>query len=296
MAAAAALTGKLTDVREFLGSVTVTKTKIVTSPKLKLASAFDFLDVPQAPPAPQSHRHQSTIFTPSPLKDLPGNSKKFTVAKGIAAPLHIENVDTDMIIPKQFCKTLKRTGLANALFYTIRKDPYTNKDTDFVLNRIPYDKAKVLVVTGKNFGCGSSREHAVWSLNDFGIRCVIAPSFAEIFQNNSMQNGMLPVALPQEDCHALAQDAEAGLELEVDLEKQEVRRSNGEGPIPFVTDAFRRHCLLNGLDDIALTMQKASVIEEFEQRRSREWPWLDGFGYEGIKIPVSLKPSKKLDW
>lgn len=132
--------------------------------------------------------------------------------------------------------------------------------------------------------------------NDFGIRCIIAPSFADIFQNNSMQNGMLPVVLAQEDCRALAEDAEAGLELEVDLEKQEVRRPNGKAPIPFVTDAFRRHCLLNGLDDIALTMQKGEAIEEFEQKRSQQWPWLDGFGYQGTKIPVSSKPSKKMDW
>ncbi|KAG6886056.1 hypothetical protein C0993_004046 [Termitomyces sp. T159_Od127] len=294
MAAAAALTGKLTDVRKFLGPAA--EAKIATAPKLKLASAFDFLDAPQAPPAPQPHHNQPMASASLPTKDLPSGVEKFTVIKGIAAPLHIENVDTDMIIPKQFLKTLKRTGLANALFYTLRKDPLTGKDTDFVLNRKPYDKARILVVTGKNFGCGSSREHAPWSLNDFGIRCIIAPSFADIFKNNSMQNGMLPVVLPQEDCRALAEDAEAGLELEVDLEKQEVRRPNGKAPISFVTDAFRRHCLLNGLDDIALTMQKGDAIEEFEQKRSQQWPWLDGFGYQGTKIPMSSKPPKKMDW
>lgn len=133
--------------------------------------------------------------------------------------------------------------------------------------------------------------------NDFGIRCVIAPSFADIFRNNSMQNGMLPVILPKEDCQALAEDAEAGLELEVDLEKEEVRRPNGKAPIPFSTDPFRRHCLLNGLDDIALTLQRGSSIAEFEQRRSELWPWLDGFGYKGGKIPVSAaKRPKKMDW
>ncbi|KAH0587362.1 hypothetical protein H2248_006162 [Termitomyces sp. 'cryptogamus'] len=293
MAAAAALTGKLTDVRKFLGPAA--EAKIASAPQLKRASASDFFDAPQAPPVPRPHHHQSTS-APSPPQDLPSGVEKFTVVKGIAAPLHIENVDTDMIIPKQFLKTLKRTGLANALFYTLRKDPLTGKDTDFVLNREPFDKAKILVVTGKNFGCGSSREHAPWSLNDFGIRCIIAPSFADIFRNNSMQNGMLPVVLPQEDCRALAEDAEAGLELEVDLEKEEVRRSNGKAPIPFVTDAFRRHCLLNGLDDIALTMQKGEAIQEFEQKRSQQWPWLDGFGYQGTKIPVSSKSSKKIDW
>ncbi|KAG6855042.1 hypothetical protein C0991_005971 [Blastosporella zonata] len=294
MAAAAAITGKLTDVRRFLG--VAAEANIAAAPKLKLASAFEFLDAPEVSPAPQPPQQESTTSTSLPPKDAPTSVQKFTIVKGIAAPLHIENVDTDMIIPKQFLKTLKRTGLANALFYTLRKDPHTGKDTDFVLNRKPYDQAKILVVTGKNFGCGSSREHAPWSLNDFGIRCIIAPSFADIFRNNSMQNGMLPVVLPQEDCRALAEDAEAGLDLEVDLEKQEVRRPNGKAPIPFVTDTFRRHCLLNGLDDIALTMQKGEAIEEFEQRRSQQWPWLDGFGYSGAKIPVSAKRSKKMDW
>jgi 3-isopropylmalate dehydratase len=203
-----------------------------------------------------------------------------------------------MIIPKQFLKTLKRTGLADALFYTLRKDPHTGKDTDFILNRAPYNKAKILVCTGKNFGCGSSREHAPWSLNDFGIRCVIAPSFAEIFRNNAMQNGMLPIAIPQEQCRQLAQDAEAGLELEVDLEKQEIKRANGELPIPFTTDPFRRHCLLNGLDDIALTMQRGDSIQVFEQRRSEMWSWLDGFGYASKKIPVGpgRVVTKKTEW
>lgn len=136
--------------------------------------------------------------------------------------------------------------------------------------------------------------------NDFGIRCIIAPSFADIFRNNTMQNGMLPVALPKEICKELTEDAEAGLELEVDLDKQEVRRANGKPPIPFTVDPFRRHCLLNGLDDIALTLQKVGAIEEFEARRSQFWPWLDGFGYKG-KIPLNTKEQtkekmKKMDW
>lgn len=135
------------------------------------------------------------------------------------------------------------------------------------------------------------------SRNDFGIRCVIAPSFADIFRNNSMQNGMLPVAISQEQCIQLAKDAEAGLDLEVDLEKQEIRRSNGQPPISFTTDPFRRHCLLNGLDDIALTMQRGAAIGEFEQRRSEMWPWLNGFGYSGSKIPISpTRKTKKTDW
>ncbi|KAG5636504.1 hypothetical protein H0H81_007763 [Sphagnurus paluster] len=296
MAAAAAITGKLTDVRKFLG--VNAEAQIAAGPQLKLASAFDFLDEPEVSPTPQATQQTiSSSSTTLPPKEAPSSVEKFVIVKGIAAPLHIENVDTDMIIPKQFLKTLKRTGLANALFFTLRKDPHTGKDTDFILNRAPYDHAKILVCTGQNFGCGSSREHAPWSLNDFGIRCIIAPSFADIFRNNSMQNGMLPVVLSEEECRALAEDAEAGLELEVDLEKEEVRRANGKAPIPFVTDVFRRHCLLNGLDDIALTMQKGAAIEEFEQRRSQQWPWLDGFGYQGSKIPVAArKTSKKMDW
>jgi 3-isopropylmalate dehydratase len=135
------------------------------------------------------------------------------------------------------------------------------------------------------------------SRNDFGIRCVIAPSFADIFRNNSMQNGMLPVAIPQEQCIELAKDAEAGLDLEVDLEKQVIRRLNGQPPISFTTDPFRRHCLLNGLDDIALTMQRGAAIGEFEQRRSEMWPWLNGFGYLGSKIPISpTRKTKKTEW
>lgn len=140
--------------------------------------------------------------------------------------------------------------------------------------------------------------HADRSRRDnFGIRCVIAPSFAEIFRSNAMQNGMLPLALPQEECRALAEDAEAGLELEVDLEKQEIRRPNGKPAIPFTVDPFRRHCLLNGLDDIALTMQRGTSIAAFEEKRSAVWPWLDGFGYQGGKIPVAAsKSAKKMDW
>ncbi|KAF9469078.1 aconitase family-domain-containing protein [Collybia nuda] len=297
MAAAAAITGKLVDVRKFMGAEA--EARIAAGPQLKLASAFDFMDEAEASPMPEEPAAPSaSSLTPLPSAETPSSVEKFTILKGIAAPMHIENVDTDMIIPKQFLKTLKRTGLADALFFTLRKDPHTGKDTDFILNHAPYNRAKILVSTGANFGCGSSREHAPWSLNDFGIKCVIAPSFAEIFRSNSMQNGMLPVVLSPEDCRVLAEDAEAGLELEVDLEKEEVHRMNGKASIPFVTDPFRRHCLLNGLDDIALTMQKGPSIEAFEQRRSQMWPWLDGFGYKGSKIPVGtpVKKTKRNDW
>jgi 3-isopropylmalate dehydratase len=293
MAAAAALSGKLTDVRKLLGSRAETG-----APPLKQASPYEFFTDPVLPPPePQPLTHTSS----APSGELPPPSssgvEKFVIVKGVAAPLHIANVDTDKIIPKQFLKTLKRTGLSNALFYALRFDPKTGEKTAFVLNRAPYDQARILVVSEPNFGCGSSREHAAWSLNDFGIRCVIAPSFGEIFRNNAMQNGMLPLQLPQAECKELAADAEAGVELEVDLEKQEVRRENGKPAIRFTVDPFRRHCLLNGLDDIALTLQKEEAIAAFEQRRTTVWPWLDGFGYKGKKIPVApVKTSKKTEW
>jgi len=208
-----------------------------------------------------------------------------------------------MIIPKQFLKTLKRTGLGDALFHTLRKDPATGELVpEFVLNRKPYNQAKILVVTGENFGCGSSREHAPWSLNDFGIRAIIAPSFAEIFKTNTMQNGMLPIVLSKDSCDLLASHAEKEEELEVDLEHQVVRVVNDPSiEIPFQVDSFRKHCLLNGLDDIGLTMQQEEKIKSFEERRSHVWPWLDGLGYKGkggvIHIADAAKEKKKkLDW
>ncbi|KIJ19918.1 3-isopropylmalate dehydratase [Paxillus involutus ATCC 200175] len=296
MAAAAAMTGKLTDVRKYLSAGA--EANITQATKLKSASALEFLTDPVLPPPqPQPLTHTSGA-SPTPLPPSSGSSVlKFVIVKGTAAPLHMANVDTDMIIPKQFLKTLKRTGLSHGLFYALRFDPKTGEKTDFVLNRAPYDQATILVVSEPNFGCGSSREHAAWSLNDFGIRCIIAPSFGEIFRSNAMQNGMLPLQLSPEECKDLAADAEAGVKVEVDLEKQEVRRDNGKPAITFTVDPFRRHCLLNGLDDIALTLQKENAIVVFEQRRTAVWPWLDGFGYEGNKIPiVPTKTSKKTEW
>lgn len=295
MAAAAAMTGKLTDVRKFLGAATDAQ------PKLKLTSALDFLtDAVLPSPEPQgtvtSTSSVAASDTPLPAAEAPSSVPPFRVLKGIAAPLHMENVDTDMIIPAVFLKTLKRTGLANALFYALRRTP-SGEPSDFVLNRASYTQSKILVCDMPNFGCGSSREHAPWALKDFGILCVIAPSFGDIFRNNCMQNGMLPIVLPDADCRALAEDAETGHELEVDLEKQEVRRPNGKPAIPFQVDQFRRHCLLNGLDDIALTLQKVDRIEEFDKCRSEMWPWLDGFGYKGNKIPVAPeRKTKKMEW
>ncbi|KIJ56662.1 hypothetical protein M422DRAFT_22810 [Sphaerobolus stellatus SS14] len=289
MAAAAALTGKLADVRKIIGAAVPDESSITVK------NALEFLtDEVLPPPVPGGYLGDAQL----PAADTPSPTRKFTIVKGIAAPLAIENVDTDMIIPKQFLKTIKRIGLKDALFYTLRKDPVTGADTDFVLNRAPYDKASILVCTGANFGCGSSREHAPWSLNDFGIRCIIAPSFAEIFKTNTMQNSMLPVVLSKEECQILYDDAMACKELEVDLEREEIRRESGE-PIKFKTDAFRRHCLLNGLDDIGLTLQKSELISTFEKKRTENWPWLDGFAYikEG-KIPTAgiTKKGAKIDW
>jgi 3-isopropylmalate/(R)-2-methylmalate dehydratase small subunit len=198
----------------------------------------------------------------------------FTTLTGIAAPLPLPNVDTDKIIPARFLKTILRTGLGKNLFDTLRYTPDGAENPDFILNREPYRKAEILV-SGPNFGCGSSREHAPWALLDFGIRCVIAPDFADIFFNNCFKNGILPIKLPQEVCDVLAADAALGANarLTVDLERQVVVRPNGE-EIPFDVDPFRKHCLLNGLDDIGQTMAHAPAIDAFEARRRADQPWL----------------------
>ncbi|RYH08213.1 3-isopropylmalate dehydratase small subunit [Tropicimonas sp. IMCC6043] len=199
---------------------------------------------------------------------------KFTTLTGIAAPLPLINVDTDMIIPKQFLKTIKREGLGINLFDEMRYDADGNENEDFVLNKPAYREAKILVA-GDNFGCGSSREHAPWAIKDFGIRCVIAPSFADIFYNNCFKNGILPIALPQEDVDKLMDDAERGANaiITVDLESQTITGPDG-GEISFEIDAFKKHCLLNGLDDIGLTLEKASAIDAFEAQAAQSRPWV----------------------
>ena len=199
--------------------------------------------------------------------------EKFVRLEGIAAPLPLTNVDTDMIIPKQFLKTIKRSGLGKALFYELRYNEDGSENPDFILNREPWRKASILVA-GENFGCGSSREHAPWALLDFGIRCIIAPSFADIFYNNCFQNGILPVKLPKAEVDRLMAVAESDMpELAVDLEKQQIEAPNGV-TIPFDIDPFRKHCLLEGLDDIGLTLQKLEVIEAFEKDYAERFPWL----------------------
>ena len=199
--------------------------------------------------------------------------QKFTTLTGVAAPLPMINVDTDMIIPKQYLKTIRRTGLGKHLFDELRYTPDGAERPDFVLNKPAYRKAQILVA-GENFGCGSSREHAPWALLDFGIRCVIAPSFADIFYNNCFQNGVLPIALPQSDVDKLMDDANRGANatLTIDLERQEIRGPDG-GMITFELDPFRKHCLLNGLDAIGLTLEKAKAIDTFEQRAGAARPW-----------------------
>ncbi|MDH3473426.1 MAG: 3-isopropylmalate dehydratase small subunit [Rhodospirillales bacterium] len=199
--------------------------------------------------------------------------EKFTKLTGVAAPLPMVNVDTDKIIPKQFLKTIKRTGLAKGLFYELRYDEAGNKK-DFVLDRPAYKNASILVA-GENFGCGSSREHAPWALLDAGIRCVIAPSFADIFYNNCFKNGILPIALPQAQVDLLMDDAERGANavVTVDLENQVITGPDG-GTIAFEIDPFRKHCLLNGLDDIGLTLEKEARIDGFEKERAAAQPWL----------------------
>ena len=201
---------------------------------------------------------------------------KFTTLTGIAAPMPMVNVDTDMIIPKQFLKTIKRTGLGRNLFDEMRYTQDGQEIPDFVLNKPAYRNAKILV-SGANFGCGSSREHAPWALLDFGIRCIIAPSFADIFFNNCFKNGILPIVLPQEQVDLLLDDASRGANatVTVDLVNQEISGPDG-GKIKFDVDPFRKHCLLNGLDDIGLTLQHASKIDDYEASRRASQPWTFG--------------------
>ncbi|MET0168963.1 MAG: 3-isopropylmalate dehydratase small subunit [Aliihoeflea sp.] len=199
--------------------------------------------------------------------------EKFTKLTGVAAPLPIVNVDTDMIIPKDYLKTIKRTGLAKGLFAEMRFNEDGSENPDFVLNKPAYRNAQILVA-GDNFGCGSSREHAPWALLDFGIRCVISTSFADIFYNNCFKNGILPITVSQDDLDKLMDDAERGANatLTIDLEALEIHGPDG-GVVKFDLDAFKRHCLLNGLDDIGLTMEKGVAIDGFEKSYAESRPW-----------------------
>lgn len=306
MAAAAAIKGHFTDIREFDYDNT-------DEPSVSIGSDED-----QAlQDAVYEHEKQSTDDSASimneQINDIPrepqakkskvvkttstvGGMDKFNVLTSITAPLDKANVDTDAIIPKQFLKTIKRTGLKNGLFYEARyvKDPKTGKDveTDFVLNTNPYRSAEILLVTGDNFGCGSSREHAPWALKDFGIKCMIAPSFGDIFYNNSFKNGLLPIRIPQDVIMSkLYPIATAGKKLTVDLPNQQIKNTEtGEVLVDnFDIEDFRKHCLINGLDDIGLTLQKEEFITKYEAIRRDKFSFLEG----GSKLIKPVKGAKK---
>lgn len=284
MAATAAIVGKLADVREHVAtSPTLAKAqpKVDVEPETheEPESEEEFDRIMDLPADNEPHTNTSVAAPAAGGASSASGLPKFNILNGIAAPLDRSNVDTDAIIPKQFLKTIKRTGLGSAAFYELR---YTDgqENPDFVLNQGVYRNAQILVVTGPNFGCGSSREHAPWALLDFGIKCVIAPSFADIFFNNTFKNGMLPVVIPDEAVLTkIASEARAGNKIEVDLPNQEIRDAQGNKLAEFEVDGFRKHCLTNGLDDIGLTLQLGDKISSFETRRTLETPWLDGSGY-----------------
>ena len=198
--------------------------------------------------------------------------KKFNILKGIPASLPMINIDTDMIIPKQFLKTIKRTGLGKGLFFEMRHDENGKKIKEFVLNKEPYNNSSILLA-GKNFGCGSSREHAPWALLDFGIKCVISPSFADIFYNNCFKNGILPIILDKKKIEELVQYSERKENIEINLTEQEIKFGNKR--IKFTIDPFKKECLLNGLDDIAISLEKSEKISSYENKLKKNKPWLN---------------------
>jgi len=197
--------------------------------------------------------------------------EKFTNLKSIPSYLPLQNIDTDMIIPKQFLKTIKRTGLGKSLFYEMRYDENGNLIKDFTLNNEPYNKSKILL-SGKNFGCGSSREHAPWALSDFGIKCIISSSFADIFYNNCFKNGILPIKISEQTVIELSEYSKRKEEIEVDLQKQEIKFGNKV--VKFEVDSFKKKCLIEGLDDIGLSMEKINYIDDFEKKLEANKPWL----------------------
>ena len=295
MAAAAAIVGNLADVRKIAPSF-VSTTK--GSPKYEvegeahvedLTSDEELDRIIDAPV--DSVTHSSSTSTKGASAGMP----KFLTIRGSAAPMDFANIDTDAIIPKQFLKTIKRSGLGTALFHDWRYEAGTKKENPkFVLNQEPYRNSKILVCTGPNFGCGSSREHAPWALLDFGIKCVIAPSYGDIFFNNTFKNGMLPIKMTdQAALERIASVAKTGKDIEVDLPNQVVRDAAGNELAKFDVEEFRKHCLINGLDDIGLTMGSVDKIEKHETKRTREWPWLDGSGYlaRHRKGPVKVEAA-----
>jgi len=271
MAAAAAVTGHLVDVRTL---------ELDVSAASEIQNRLDgkvFVGEAGGVPA-------SPLARDTPQEGSGGSAGMlvFDTLKGHAVPMPAENIDTDQIFPGQFLKTIKRSGLAYTLFHGHRYQADGSDDPSFILNQPPYNNARILVA-GDNFGCGSSREHAPWALADFGIRCIVSTSFADIFYNNCFKNGMLPITLPKVQVDRLMADAVAGDELTVDLHTQQIVRANGE-TVCFAgaVDDFKRHCLLNGLDDIGLTILKDGQISLFEEQRSSSFPWLDGPGYQAM--------------
>jgi 3-isopropylmalate dehydratase len=301
MAAAAAIVGKLADVRklaDYDGSphieafATPTNTAHVDE---KLSGEPAEREAIGDQPEDNFPHTNTSVSAGGDSAGLP----KFLTLKGIAAPLAMDNVDTDAIIPKQFLKTIKRTGLGVALFNALRYNEDGSENPGFVLNKEPYRGSKILVCTGENFGCGSSREHAPWALLDFGIKCVIAPSFADIFFNNMFKNGMLPVRVSNKaDLEAIAAEATACREVEIDLPNQQIKTAAGDVICKFEVEEFRKHCLVNGLDDIGLTMQMEDKIAEFEKQMTEKTPWLDGTAYmkrkgQGGKLAAKAVPVPK---
>ncbi|GME86144.1 unnamed protein product [Ambrosiozyma monospora] len=301
MAAAAGIVGHFVDIRDFKYNEDANQPKIALDSEVQSKALQEATYEQEKTPVAQVEETK-----PEPTKKteeaapaqkhaaVPSSMQKFLTVTSIAAPLDRANVDTDAIIPKQFLKTIKRTGLKNGLFYESRftKDKDGNDvPTDFVLNVEPFTHAQILCVTGDNFGCGSSREHAPWALKDFGIRSIIAPSFGDIFYNNSFKNGLLPIRIPQdiikEKIYPLAV---AEKELTVDLPNQQILGPDGEVLVDhFDVEDFRKHCLVNGLDDIGITLQKEKFIKEYEDVRRVKFSFLEG----GSKLIVPVKGTKK---
>lgn len=298
MAAAAAIVGNLADVRK-LAPPSIAPAK--GSPKIELDAHVEDISSDEDSERILDHPvdHEQHSASNSNTTGASTGMPKFETLRGYAAPMDIANIDTDAIIPKQFLKTIKRSGLGTALFHAWRYEPGSDKeDPTFVLNQEPYRQSKILVCTGPNFGCGSSREHAPWALLDFGIKCVIAPSYGDIFFNNTFKNGMLPLRITDtEALQRIAAEAKAGKEIEVDLVNQVVRDASGNELSKFDVEEFRKHCLVNGLDDIGLTMASVEHIEAHERKRTTVWPWLDGSGYLARHgrgpVKVQAKPVPK---
>ena len=300
MAAAAATSGTIADIRKFpfLGDASEDPRRKTSQSNAFTNESYENPGASINPPAPYMSKEGAAVGDTS-APGLP----KFESITGVGAPLDIMNIDTDMIIPKEFLKTINRSGLGFAAFAELR---YNNPEAvatigaevaedkeDFILNMDGYKDVTQILIAGDNFGCGSSREHAPWSINDMGIRCIISTSFADIFYNNCFNNGMLPLVLPRDQIEALIKDTSTpGNELTVDLVKQEVIRPNGE-IFTFEIDEFRKHCLVNGLDKIGLTLKKEDKISSFEKMRSEKYPWLDG---ASLKVPDIIKMYPEADF